>query len=459
MRTTRPSPTVARRWRSPNAWETSSRRNVAACWPTGSPPAAGSSASSWRRARPIAWRRISRIRRGGPWRWRGRASASCGRTDWQRAEEEHTEALALARECKSRAAEAVALVSRDELRVVTGHDIIEDASAEEALALAEAEGDPSVIVFCLAQLCQRLEWRGSFSRAIEIGERAIEIGIRENLTSETLFGGWFTGIAHAAVANYQRSLGILEQALQLCDRIGDRAVKARVLNTVGWVYAEFGCYREAMDLNRLATDHAREMVELGLVAGAPELYANAAINLAGNLSMAGQVEAAVDQLAPIEAHLAASDDPWMEWRYSLHVFDAAARLWIARGEAEEALALADKEVEGARSVACQKLFARALETRARALVAADRRDDAEPALHEALGVARAIGYRPVIWRSTSLLAEVARRSGDGGLQARWTDETRALVDDTVSLLASDAHRAGLRQLGDLLIAEPLSAHG
>ena len=378
--------------------------------------------------------------------------------DYERSREVREVALEQARACGAAAAEAVGLISQDELNLVHGRLISDDSSALRAIEQAERSGDAPALILSLNHLTQRVQWRGDFRRAIELGQRAIGIGERENFVSDTLFGVWFIAIAHGALGEYGRCLEILRNGLSLCERIGDRALAARMLNTLGWVHAEFGCHRQAIEYNRLATEGARELVELDLVAGAPELYANAALNLAGNLSTLGETGAAAEQLARIEAQLEASEDPWMEWRYALHLDDAMARLHLVRGELDRGLERAERGLDGAARSDCAKLEARAQETRGRLLVAMDRREDAEAALQQALDLALTIEHPPVVWRSLSLLAEVARRRGQADETERWQAETLAMIERSQQQLPDRELQVGLRDLGHLLITDPLAAH-
>src|SRR5262249_12102027 len=162
----------------------------------------------------------------------------------------------------------------------------------------------------------------------------------------------------------------------LCDRIGDRAWKTRILNTLGWCFAEFGSHRRAHAFNAQAAAIAREL-------GDPEIVANAEINLSGNLLALGDADAARSHLEPISAG-PDRRDPFQRWRYSMHVWDALGRLALVGGEPERAIAHADHELSAARRHRARKVEARALELRARALLVLDRREEAAAAVDDAL---------------------------------------------------------------------------
>jgi hypothetical protein len=200
------------------------------------------------------------------------------------------------------------------------------------------------------------------------------------------------------------------------------------------------------------------MVEKKLVEGAPELYANGAINLAGNLIALGDVDGARRALEPVENQMARSRDPWMRWRYSLHLLNAQARVGLARGEPDRALALTGEELGGARRTDSRKLEARALELRGRALSAMDLRDDARAALSDASHVAAAIGYPPVLWRVHSLLGELARRASDGAEAEHHEKRARGLIASLSDSLSEPALRREFASLGERLINDPLGAY-
>ena len=208
----------------------------------------------------------------------------------------------------------------------------------------------------------------------------------------------------------------------------------------------------------MGTEMAREMVKLGLVAGAPELYANAAINLAGNLTALGELDAAAEQLAAIQEQHDTDKDPWMRWRWALHLQDGLARVDLARGDAERALDRVEAEIVGARERSAQKIEARALELRGRILVFMDRREEAENSLREALAITTRIEHPPVAWRALSLMGEVARRQGDSELAERHFGEVRALVESTASSIERDELRSGFRKMAERLTADPLAGY-
>jgi tetratricopeptide (TPR) repeat protein len=208
----------------------------------------------------------------------------------------------------------------------------------------------------------------------------------------------------------------------------------------------------------MGTDLAREIVDLGLVAGAPELYANAALNLAGNLIALGEPEAAAEQVAAIQEQYDTDDDDWMRWRWSMHLDDISARLALVRGDADGALVRVDAEFARTRRRTAHKIEARALELRGRVLLTMDRRDEAQDSLRQALELASRIEHPPVIWRALSLLGEAANRSDQRDVAQQHFAAIRKLVSGTAPSIPREELRSEFRGLGDRLVSDPLAAY-
>jgi hypothetical protein len=229
------------------------------------------------------------------------------------------------------------------------------------------------------------------------------------------------------------------------------------LNTLGWLHAELGDHETALDLNRRSAEIAHEMVELKLVPSAPEVWANASINQAGDHIARGELGEAGELLARQRTRIEDESDVWMLWRYRLHLFDAEARLALALGRPEAALGLGRQELAGARQHRARKLEARAHEVCARALLVLEQRPEAEAALAAASATAAAIGYAPVRWRALALEAELARRAGDGARAERARAATRALTADLAAGLPEARLQRALQGLGERLATDPLGA--
>ncbi len=296
-------------------------------------------------------------------------------------------------------------VARSFGRVVHGADVGElQRDGRAALEVCVRYGDREAEAFVSVHLFQAAEWESRFSAVLPAAERAIALGRELRTPEHVVFATWFLGKARCCTGDFGGALALLLEACDLCERIGDRAWRSRILNTLGWCYAEIGAVDRAREHNQRAHALAREI-------GDPEILANAAINLAFNHLALGQRDEALEHLEPIEAALSRAGDPWMRWRYALHALHVRAEVELSRGEPDKALAALAAEIEGARRHRVPKLEARALLARGAALLAADRRVETDAAARAALSMAEDIGYRRGVWRAHRLLADLEHRAG------------------------------------------------
>ncbi len=294
------------------------------------------------------------------------------------------------------------------------------------------------------------EWRGNYERAQVWEERAIELAQKTDLPEFALPATWFLAKSLCCQGEYSSAARLLREDLELAERLGDRAHRTRLLNTLGWCYAEAGDHERAEDYNRRSVEIASEMLDLGLVSGAPELLGNAAVNLAVNQLAGGRISEAEDVVGPVQAGMQDDRDPWMRWRYGLHLRDVEARLALANGDAERALALAKDELERSKGLLGKKIHARARELYGRVLVVLERPDEAASELTEALRLGEAIGYPPVQWRSLAALAALDRRGGDANRAGEKLARARALLVTIERRMDDDRLIRSLRRVSEQL---------
>jgi class 3 adenylate cyclase/tetratricopeptide (TPR) repeat protein len=318
---------------------------------------------------------------------------------------------------------------------VTEGDLVGHVTlTERAIALAEQCDDPVILSFGHFMRGEILEWRGEFEDSLRHLERALAIGRTTGNPSLTVMPSWWIGKSSTALGRYAWALESLREGEALCARIGNRAWQSRLLNTIGWCLAEIGDHANARGYNVEAERLARDV-------GDPEILANSGINLALNALGTGDVDGAMASVAPFAATLDVPGDPWMRWRYSLHVRDALGRIALVRREPDEALALADVELAAAAKLELKRIMVRAIDLRARALLDLDRREEGRAALADALALAERIKYPPGEWKARALLAELDRRDGARSAAEAQLARARARVDAVAAPLPDDLRHA------------------
>jgi hypothetical protein len=117
------------------------------------------------------------------------------------------------------------------------HDADLDAyrrCVDEALAICARHPHEQAAGFAEFQLVMLDEWKGDYASSIARAERTIAIGRKLRLSDFIILPTWFMAKARCCTGDYGGGLALLQEAYALCDRVGDRAWKSRMLNTLGW---------------------------------------------------------------------------------------------------------------------------------------------------------------------------------------------------------------------------------
>jgi tetratricopeptide (TPR) repeat protein len=308
---------------------------------------------------------------------------------------------------------------------------------EAAIRDAETGDREDLVATVRFQLVLLTEWMGDYPTAIAEAEKVIEVGRRLRLPQLVVWPHWFVGKSLCCLGDYGPALARLEEALGLCERIGDRAWRGRLLNTLGWCLAEIGDPERARDANERAIAVATEIDDA-------EILANARINLAGNHLDLGEASRADDELGPVEERLATPGDPWTRWRYGMHASDVRGRIELARGEPERARAIAARETAHAERHSAPKMAARARNLEGAALLALERWDEAEESLGVAVEIAGRIEHPRAAWIAEGHLAELMRRRGRVADAERHQARRRDLIEAAAATLSSPDLRRRLR---------------
>jgi class 3 adenylate cyclase/tetratricopeptide (TPR) repeat protein len=283
-------------------------------------------------------------------------------------------------------------------------------------------------------------WRGHFDVALGTLEGLSERA--ERIVTNRLFNWWVRGMVLAGRGQYESALGILQKTLDMCERVGDEQVRTRVVNTVGWVYAELEDHEQALEWNRSGVEAA------GTIPGLPdtEIEMNARVNLGDNLAALGRTDEAEEQFKTVEA-VVRNPEPgqrWLIWRYSQHLFHSYGELWLGRGEPAMALAYADECLELAEQTSSTKNLVKGRRLRGQSLLIEGRPDDAETELLAALDVAIELANPPQLWKTYAAVGDLRRAQGRIEDARRAYGEALSVVEAVAASLADERLREALR---------------
>ena len=245
------------------------------------------------------------------------------------------------------------------------------------------------------------QWQGRFDDVLKHLEqrRIAERGRGPNF----LINSWVEALARGGKGEYERALMLLEDVIATGERLGDYFWRVRALNTMGWVYGELQDFQQAMVWNTKGLEAAQE-------ATAPnaEVESNARLNLGDNLLSLGRLEEAEKHFQKVE-HIVRnpqSQDQFLLWRYSQHLFHSYGELWLIRGDLDKAIAYAGECLAIAEQSNTQKNIVKSRRLRGQVFLAQNKLKKAEQELSTALSVAVRVGNPTQLWKTHAVLGDL-----------------------------------------------------
>jgi tetratricopeptide (TPR) repeat protein len=133
----------------------------------------------------------------------------------------------------------------------------------------------------------------------------------------------------------------------------------------------------------------------------------------------------------------------MLWRYAQHFLHSYGELWLARGDLDRAMALANECLERAVATDAPKNVVKARRLRTQVFLARDELSVADEEIDRALIVAKALGNPPQLWRTYATQGDVRRAQGRSIEALVAYRAALAVVDGVARGLADPALREGL----------------
>jgi tetratricopeptide (TPR) repeat protein len=272
--------------------------------------------------------------------------------------------------------------------------------------LAPGIDDPFILGWWSLMGALSAQWQGRFDDVLKrLEQRRIADRGRG---ADFLINTWVEALARGGKGEYEQALALLEDLIATGERLGDYFWRVRALNTLGWVYGELQDYQSAMVWNTKGLEAAQK-------ATAPnaEVESNARLNLGDNLLALGWLELAEEHFLKVEqiARNPQSQDQFLLWRYSQHLFHSYGELWFMRGDFDRAIAYADECLALAEQSNTQKNIVKGRRLRGQVFLARNKLKKAEQELTMALGVAVRVGNPTQIWRTHAVLGDLFQVRG------------------------------------------------
>ena len=349
------------------------------------------------------------------------------------------EAIAIAREIDAKPVLAGGHFITGFVHAITGR--LDKAQEELELAITLGRSGSDVVhqsfAYSLAFAGQLKNWRGEYAEALSLQAESLRISREYNLLMPLLFGIWNRGLELTGKGDYDEALVTFEEGLALSEKVGAEIRRLRFLNSLGWLYSEFGDLNRALDLNRRGAEGARTR-------GDPETIANAELNLADVFLTQGDLPLAqefLDGVYRLVHHPATSD--WMKWRYSMHLFASLGDFWLARGEPATAQEFATQCLDIATRTHSRKYLVKGWRLQGEIALPSRQWEDAHGWLRQALTLAQTIGNPTQLWKTHLALGRLHAAAKQPEQARQAYRAARAVIERVKAHLRNSELRTGL----------------
>ena len=339
------------------------------------------------------------------------------------------EALAVGEPAGALAAQGRAHFTLGFLRSATG--VIDEGQAglEKATAISRAAGDAVHESLSLSTAGLVRNWFGDFHEADRLQAQAMTLAREGGLLVPTLFGCFMRGLTLTGKGDYDGAFALLTEGMSLAERVGDEAVHHRLLNCLGWLFAELGDLDESEALNARSAQIGRRRSD-------PGTFPNAELNLGEVFAARGELARAQDRFDTIFRYYKdPSSSLWMRFRYSIRMFAGIGELAVAQGDFSAARAHSAECLELATRAAARKNLVKAWRLAGKVAQADRDWDAAEGHFGKSRDLAVSLGNPVQQWKAELALGHFLR-------ETRRPDDARHAYERALAVM--DRVREGLR---------------
>jgi len=279
------------------------------------------------------------------------------------------------------------------VRGVTGGLDESRASLDKAVEISNAAGDAVTRSLSLSAAGLLRNWTGDYAEAAHLQSEGKELARECGRLFPLLFSSFLHGLSLTGKGDYDDALASLSEGLSLAERVGDEAIHHRLLNCLGWLYADLGDLDQAEELNSISARIGRRRTD-------PGTQPNAELNLAEIFCAKGDLARAQDQYDEVYRYWAHPDSNlWMRYRYSIRMFAGLGTLALARGDLSAARSHSAQCLELATRTASRKNLVKGWRLAAQIVHAEGGDDKAEGLFRKSLDFATSIGNPVQQWQS------------------------------------------------------------
>jgi transcriptional regulator with AAA-type ATPase domain/tetratricopeptide (TPR) repeat protein len=315
------------------------------------------------------------------------------------------DALTVAEPAGALAVQGRALFTIGFVRAVTGVLDESQAALDHAIALSTRAGDVTHRSLSLTTAGLLQNWAGDYDAAIRLQDEGLVLARERGQLLPLLFSCFMRGLTLTGKGDYDEGFAAFAEGLTLAERVGDEAIHHRLLNCLGWLYAELGDLDHAEALNTISA-------RIGQRRRDPGTQPNAELNLGDIFRARGDLLRAQEFYDGVHRYYRdPASSVWMRVRYSTRMFAGLGELALLRGDLTAARQYSAECLELATRTGSRKNLVKGWRLAGELECAQRNWDRAEAHLRTALGLAASLGNPVQYWKTEIALGQLLRQAG------------------------------------------------
>jgi len=314
-----------------------------------------------------------------------------------------------------------------------------DEYNDELIDLATHVNVPSFLGIWIVGRIMVLYWRAQFSEAIKHYERWHRM--TDRVAVPKVAADWACSMSIASLGQYGKALELMKANLAFATRVGSWFYGHRLTNTIGWVYNEIQDFGSGLEWNERCL---RDSLDVQMPD--TEIICNARLNMGEALVALGRFDEALTQYQEVESVVRnpKPEDRMSLHSYSMHWFHAYGEWLLAKGDATQALSLAEECLALAETNKRWRYTVKGLRLRVQVRIALGDTTDCQVDLNRATELAESLANPTQIWK-TWVVAGDYHVSTDNNPAAKKAYEKANAVIELVSTGLDDEQRDIFRQ--------------
>jgi tetratricopeptide (TPR) repeat protein len=307
----------------------------------------------------------------------------------------------------------------------------------QAFFASRRQGKHRLAALSLYFLAMLENFAGRFGRSAACAQRSYMLHLHMGNRLFACGALFYLSLAEGGRARYDQALSALAEGRELAEKVSS-PWSARYSNQRAWLSAELGDWESAYEFDLAGLHPAQELP------GFREIEISTLINLVLDCIALGRLAQAETYLAESQKDLGRPEFGSHNWRWSIRLADARARMELARGDFQEAKRSIASLLELAEQLEARKYLVRGLALRGQVRLVEGEYPGAEEDLQFARSMADGLCYLPIRVESRLLLRRLYRLTGSKDGPADSGERHFAEALDLVTALGAQIQHPELR---------------